>query len=151
MLLAIIKLKTKKIKSVRVSIEMEDKGLKQIGWWLNLTRDDHLQRLNTVDMRLVATCNHNGRKSFLKENSHPIVRQWCSSQRPSGHPGTHLSRFLAQKTIISSTVVCILVRTASYPRFWRNHSWCTKKWYLIWMGCFFSLDETIFFFFFLKK
>ena len=39
------------------------------------------------------------------------------------------------------TVVCILVWTASFPRFWRNHSWCTKKWYLIWMGCFFSLDE----------
>ena len=42
---------------------------------------------------------------------------------------------------IMLTVVCILVRTASFPRSWRNHSWCTKKWYLIWMGCFFHWDE----------
>ena len=37
------------------------------------------------------------------------------------------------------TVMCILVRTASFPRFWRNHPLCRKEWYLIWKGCLFSL------------
>ena len=39
------------------------------------------------------------------------------------------------------TVVCIKVRTASFPRFWKNHPWCRNKWYLIWTGCFFHWDE----------
>ena len=35
--------------------------------------------------------------------------------------------------------MCILVRMKSFPRFWRNHSYCRNKWYLIWTGCLFSL------------
>ena len=31
-----------------------------------------------------------------------------------------------------STVVCILVRMKSFPRFWRNHPYCRNRWYLIW-------------------
>ena len=38
--------------------------------------------------------------------------------------------------ITSITVVCILVRTASFPR---NHTQCRKEWYLIWNGCLFPL------------
>ena len=30
-----------------------------------------------------------------------------------------------------STVLCILVQMKSFPRFWRNHSLCRNKWYLI--------------------
>jgi hypothetical protein len=38
------------------------------------------------------------------------------------------------------TVVCILVRSASFPRFWIVQ----KKWYLIWKGCLFSLRRSKF-------
>ena len=37
------------------------------------------------------------------------------------------------------TVVCILVRMKSFPRFWRNHPQCRNKWYLIWKPSWFSL------------
>ena len=40
----------------------------------------------------------------------------------------------------SAKVVCILIRTASFPRFWRNHPQCRKNdMYLIWTSCLFSL------------
>ena len=35
------------------------------------------------------------------------------------------------------TVMCILVWMKSFPRFWRNHTYCRNKLYLIWMGCLF--------------
>ena len=42
------------------------------------------------------------------------------------------------------TVVCILVRMKSFPRFWRNHPYYRNRWYLIWRGCLFSLKWSIF-------
>ena len=41
----------------------------------------------------------------------------------------------------SSTVMYILVWMKSYPRFWRNHTYCRNRWYIIWTGCFFHWDE----------
>ena len=40
---------------------------------------------------------------------------------------------LAEHFVVG-TVVCILVRMKSFPRFWRNHSYCRNKWYLLWTG-----------------
>ena len=39
------------------------------------------------------------------------------------------------------TVVCILVRMTSFPRFWRNHPYCRNRWYLIWKPSWFSLGK----------
>ena len=44
------------------------------------------------------------------------------------------------------TVVCILIRMKSFPRFWKTHPYCRNKWYLIWTGCLFSLRWSNFFF-----
>ena len=38
----------------------------------------------------------------------------------------------------------------AFPRFWRNHPYCRNKWYLIWMGCLFSLWWSKLFFFFFE-
>ena len=44
--------------------------------------------------------------------------------------------------IQSTTTVCILIRTASFPRFWGNQPYFRNKWYLIWRSCLFLLRRS---------
>ena len=71
----------------------------------------------------------NHRQTFLQDNfwNHITFQKRKSSR-------------CCRKTFLHIiTVVCILVRMKSFPRFWRNHPYCRNKWYLIWTGCLFSL------------
>ena len=52
-----------------------------------------------------------------------LARLQCLLFTCNSHNGAN--EFLYSKK--EHTVVCILVWTASFPRFWRKHSWCTKK------------------------
>ena len=65
-----------------------------------------------------------------------LLTAWVRESLHSGLEGYSKSKRLWSWSYI---VVCILVRVKSFPRFWRNHSYCRNKWYLIWMGCLFSL------------
>ena len=52
---------------------------------------------------------------------------------------SYIARLRLWSINIEYTVVCILVPTKSFPRFWRKYPYCWNKWYHIWTGCLFSL------------